>query len=57
MSSSRRTPKSGVWDSNSELRYLVVPMRPEGTEGMSEEELAGLVSRDSMLGTALVTTD
>ena len=46
-----------VWDSNSELRYLVVPMRPEGTEGMSEEELAGLVSRDSMLGTALVTTD
>ena len=46
-----------VWDSNSELRYLVIPMRPEGTEGMSEEELAGLVSRDSMLGTALVTVD
>ena len=46
-----------VWDSNSELRYLVIPMRPEGTEGMSEEELAGLVSRDSMLGTALVTKE
>ena len=46
-----------VWDSNSELRYLVIPMRPEGTEGMSEEKLAGLVSRDSMLGTALVTVD
>ena len=43
-----------VWDSNSELRYMVVPMRPDGTEGMSEAELAGLVSRDSMLGTALV---
>lgn len=46
-----------VWDSNSELRFLVIPMRPEGTEDMSEEELAGLVSRDSMLGTALVTVD
>ena len=46
-----------VWDSNSELRYLVIPMRPEGTESMSEEELAGLVSRDSMLGTALVSVD
>ncbi len=42
-----------VWDSNSELRYMVVPMRPDGTEGMSEEALAGLVTRDSMLGTAL----
>ena len=43
-----------VWDSNSELRYLVLPMRPEGTEGKSEAELAELVSRDSMLGTAVV---
>ena len=42
-----------VWDSNAELRYLVLPQRPAGTEGMSEEDLAGLVSRDSMIGTAL----
>ena len=40
-----------VWDSTSEIRYLVVPMRPPGTEGWSEEELARLVTRDSMLGT------
>ncbi len=40
-----------VWDSNSEMRYLVVPMRPPGTEGWSEEQLAGLVTRDSMIGT------
>ena len=42
-----------VWDSTAELRYLVVPMRPEGTEGWSEEELAALVTRDSMIGTGL----
>lgn len=42
-----------VWDSNAELRYLVLPMQPEGTQDMSEEELAALVSRDSMIGTAL----
>jgi nitrile hydratase len=42
-----------VWDSTSEVRYLVVPMRPAGTEGLSEEELAGLVTRDAMIGTAL----
>jgi nitrile hydratase subunit alpha len=42
-----------VWDSTSELRYLVVPMRPEGTEGWSEEDLAALVTRDSMIGTGL----
>ena len=42
-----------VWDSNAELRYLVLPQRPAGTEGMSEDELAELVSRDSMIGTAL----
>jgi nitrile hydratase len=41
-----------VWDSSSEVRYLVLPERPEGTEGMSEEELAGLVSRDAMIGVA-----
>ena len=43
-----------VWDSNAELRYLVLPKRPAGTEGMSEDELAELVSRDSMIGTAVV---
>lgn len=42
-----------VWDSTSELRYLVVPMRPEGTTGWSEAELASLVTRDSMIGTGL----
>ncbi|NRQ15355.1 nitrile hydratase subunit alpha [Ensifer sesbaniae] len=42
-----------VWDSTAELRYLVVPERPAGTEGFSEEELAGLVTRDSMIGTGL----
>ncbi|GAB4070456.1 nitrile hydratase subunit alpha [Ancylobacter sonchi] len=39
-----------VWDSNSEVRYLVVPRRPEGTEGLDEAALAALVSRDSMIG-------
>ena len=43
-----------VWDSNAELRYLVLPQRPAGTEGMSEDELAALITRDSMIGTALV---
>ena len=42
-----------VWDSTAEVRYLVIPMRPEGTEGMSEEALAELVTRDSMIGTGL----
>ena len=39
-----------VWDSSAEIRYFVLPERPEGTEGMSEEELASLVTRDSMIG-------
>jgi nitrile hydratase len=39
-----------VWDSSSELRYWVLPKRPEGTEGSSESELAALVTRDSMIG-------
>ena len=43
-----------VWDSTSEVRYLVLPQRPEGTEGMSEDELASLVSRDARVGTARV---
>lgn len=42
-----------VWDSTAEIRYLVIPMRPEGTEGWSEAELARLVTRDSMIGTGL----
>jgi nitrile hydratase len=42
-----------VWDSNAELRYFVLPMRPEGSEGLNEEQLAELVTRDSMIGTAL----
>ncbi len=42
-----------VWDSTSEVRYLVVPMRPAGTDGWSEEKLAALVTRDSMIGTGL----
>ncbi len=44
-----------VWDSTSEVRYLVLPERPEGTEGLSEEALAPLVTRDSMIGVATVT--
>ncbi|MCW2725409.1 MAG: nitrile hydratase, alpha subunit [Frankiales bacterium] len=39
-----------VWDSSSELRYWVLPQRPADTEGLSEEELAGLVTRDAMIG-------
>jgi len=39
-----------VWDSVAEIRYLVLPERPEGTEGLSEDELASLVTRDSMIG-------
>jgi len=40
-----------VWDSTAETRFIVLPMRPEGTEGWSEEKLASLVTRDSMVGT------
>ena len=43
-----------VWDSSSDMRYLVLPERPAGTEGLSEEELAALVTRDSMIGVAQV---
>ena len=43
-----------VWDSTAELRYMVLPERPAGTEGLSEDELAQLVSRDSMIGVAVV---
>jgi nitrile hydratase len=42
-----------VWDSTAELRYLVLPMRPKGTENLNEEQLAELVTRNSMIGTGL----
>ncbi len=45
--------KIRVWDSTAETRFLVVPMRPAGTDGLSEEKLAELVTRDSMVGTGL----
>jgi nitrile hydratase len=45
--------KIRVWDSTAEVRYLVVPMRPDGTDGWTEDELARLVTRDSMIGTGL----
>ncbi|MDO9285822.1 MAG: nitrile hydratase subunit alpha [Aquabacterium sp.] len=42
-----------VWDSTAEVRYLVIPQRPPGTEGLTEDQLAELVTRDSMIGTGL----
>ena len=48
------TTEIRVCDSTAEVRYLVVPMRPAGTEGWSEERLAALVTRDAMIGTAVV---
>ena len=45
-----------VWDSSSEVRYMVLPMRPEGTDGLDEEQLQGLVNRDSMIGVSLPDT-
>jgi nitrile hydratase len=47
------TTEIRVWDSTAELRYLVIPERPAGSEGMDEEALAALVTRDSMIGTGL----
>ena len=44
-----------VWDSTAEVRYLVLPERPAGTDGWSEEQLAALVTRDSMIGTGLAS--
>ncbi len=43
-----------VWDSSSEVRYLVVPERPEGTDGLAEDELVALVTRDAMIGVAVI---
>jgi nitrile hydratase len=45
-----------VWDSTAETRFLVLPMRPQGTEGWSEQQLAELVTRDSMIGTGFPKT-
>ncbi len=45
-----------VWDSTAEVRYLVIPQRPEGTDGMDEATLMALVTRDSMIGTGLAIT-
>ena len=42
-----------MWDSTAEVRYLVLPVRPAGTEGWTEEQLAELVTRDSMIGTGV----
>ncbi|HAT1645664.1 TPA: nitrile hydratase subunit alpha [Raoultella planticola] len=44
-----------VWDSSAELRYLVLPERPAGTDGWSEAQLSELITRDSMIGTGVVT--
>ena len=41
-----------VWDSSAEMRYMVLPERPAGTEDLTEEELAALVTRDAMIGVA-----
>jgi nitrile hydratase len=41
-----------VWDSSAEVRYLVLPLRPDGTDDLDEEQLAALVTRDSMIGVA-----
>lgn len=43
-----------VWDSSAEVRYMVLPQRPAGTEGLGEDQLAARVTRDSMIGTALL---
>jgi nitrile hydratase subunit alpha len=48
-----KTTRIRVWDSTAELRYLVIPRRPEGTESLGAEALAALVTRDSMIGTGL----
>ena len=49
------TTEVRVWDTTAELRYLVLPKRPEGTEAMTEAQLAALVTRDSMIGTGVAS--
>jgi nitrile hydratase len=44
-----------VWETSAETRYMVIPMRPDGTDGWSEDQLAGLVSREALIGTALAS--
>ena len=46
-----------VHDSNQKTRYMVLPMRPSGTEGWSEEKLASIITRDTMIGVAVPRTD
>jgi nitrile hydratase len=48
------TTEVRVWDSNAELRYMVLPRRPDGTESLGEDALAALVTRDGMIGVAAV---
>jgi nitrile hydratase subunit alpha len=43
-----------VWDTTADTRYMVLPMRPSGTEGWSEEKLAGLINKDMMIGVARI---
>jgi nitrile hydratase len=50
------TTQIRVHDSTADMRYIVIPNRPEGTENMSQSDLAGLVTRDSMIGTGLSIT-
>ena len=45
-----------VWDSTAEIRYLVLPMRPHGTDALSQDDLAALISRDAMIGVAVVVS-
>jgi len=45
-----------VWDSSAEIRYLVLPMRPKGTDNLSEDDLAKLVTRDSMIGVGTIAS-
>jgi nitrile hydratase len=49
-----QTTRISVWDASAESRYMVVPRRPPGTDGLSEEQLAGLVTRKGLIGTAAV---
>jgi nitrile hydratase subunit alpha len=53
-SKNERIPER-VWDSRAEIRYLVLPERPKGSEGLSEEALAALVTRDAMIGVSKVS--
>jgi nitrile hydratase len=45
-----------VWETSAETRYMVIPVRPEGTEGWTEEKLAKLVTREALIGVALAST-